>query len=361
MIPTETQPAPPRASAEYRLALAHLKERRVREALAHFDRAQRAGYDAIECAAGRWMCHMFGGDFDRAWRESDFIAQAGAPDPLRLWNGASWRGRRLILRCLHGYGDAIQFIRYAPMLRRETASLIVETHPEMVSTLRMAAGVDEVISWGSTAPRPPQWDRQIEIMELPRAFHTTIATIPRTTPYLAPERARIESARHALGNTRLPKVGIAWASSGYNPARTIPPREFAPVARDPRFAWFSLQHGPKREELRIIGSPSRIRDIAGESPEIADTAAIIMNLDLVITVDTVTAHLAGALGRAVWTLLPHEADWRWMLDREDSPWYPTMRLFRQPAPGAWRPVIERVVKELSTMCGDIAPIERRAL
>jgi hypothetical protein len=339
-LPSTPEPG----AADYHSALAHLARRCVGAAIDLFDRAQLAGYDAVRCAAGRWTCHMLAGDFERAWRESDFIDASGPSDPSRLWDGKSWRGRRVILRCLHGYGDAIQFIRYAPMLRREAASLVVETHPEMVSTLRRAAGVDEVVSWASALR--PQWDRQIEIMELPRAFRATPATIPRSVPYLSADPARIERARQTLGDARSPKIGIVWASSGYNPARTIPLRQFKRIFDDARFVWISLQHGRDREELRSIGSSARVRDTAPHSPEIADTAALMANLDLIITADGVAAHLAGALARPVWTLLPFEADWRWMIDRDDSPWYPTMRLFRQPAPGRWAPVVDAVIERL---------------
>lgn len=290
---------------------------------------------------------MLIGDFKGAWRESDFITASGAHDQSRLWDGRPLRGRRVILRCLHGYGDAIQFIRYAPKIRREAASLSVETHPEMVSTLRRAEGVDDVISWGRAAPvTEPRWDRQIEIMELPLAFRTTIGTIPRRVPYLTAEPARIQRACRLIGDARSPKIGVVWASSGYNPSRTVPFREFLPIISEPGFSWYSLQHGPEREDLRAADSSIGIHDMAAHSPEIADTAAFMATFDLIITTDGVAAHLAGALARPVWTLLPYEADWRWMTDRDDSPWYPTMRLFRQQARGRWTPTINKLIERL---------------
>ena len=289
---------------------------------------------------------MLTGDFERAWLESDFIA-AMRPDQSRLWDGRSWRGRRVILRCLHGYGDAIQFIRYAPLLRRDAAALIVQTHPEMVSTLRRADGVDRVISWRSGAPAAaPEWERQIEIMELPHAFRTTLATIPARVPYLTAEPRRVERARRILRDARLPRIGVVWASSGYNPARSVPFRQFLPILRQSCCSWFSLQHGCERGDLSLADSSVRIRDAASESPEIADTAAIMTNLDLIITVDGVAAHLAGALARPVWMLLPYEADWRWMIERDDSPWYPTMRLYRQARPGDWSAPVAAVIARL---------------
>src|SRR5437764_4797806 len=151
----------------FSLAADHFSQRRIVEALSAYDQAERSGHDPDQCAGGRWMCWMLLGRFDRAWQESAAIAQRGAPDPNRFWDGKPFTGKRVILRCLHGLGDAIQFIRYAPMLRSQAAGLIVETHPEMVDLLRGVDGIDQVISWLDPAP---EWDQQIEIMELPRAL-----------------------------------------------------------------------------------------------------------------------------------------------------------------------------------------------
>src|SRR5262249_27141241 len=154
-----------------------------------------------QCASGRWTCWMLLGCFERAWRESAAIAQRGLPDPHRFWDGAPFTGKRVILRCLHGLGDAIQFIRYAPLLRRQAADLTVETHPEMVSLLRGVELVDRVITWTDC---PPAWEQQIEIMELPRALGATISTIPSTTPYIAIEPFRLARSRAALGHSDRP-------------------------------------------------------------------------------------------------------------------------------------------------------------
>jgi len=340
----------PACDGYFALAGEYFDQRRIPEALASYDEAERLGSDPDRCASGRWNCWMLLGCFERAWQESDSIARRGAPDRHRFWDGLPFTGNRVILRCLHGFGDAIQFIRYAPMLRREAARLTVETHPEMLVLLRGADSVDEVITWTGPAR---QWDQQIEIMELPRAFGATAETIPAQTPYLAVDRARLERSRQALGNFSRPKVGILWASSNWDPARSIPFPEFTPILKVAGLAFCSLQRGPELTELSSafhegILHEGILHDTSTHSPDIADTAADINNLDLVITVDTMVAHLAGALGKPVWTLLPFRADWRWMLDREDSPWYPSMRLYRQPSPGAWRPVIARVTRELRT-------------
>jgi hypothetical protein len=310
-------------------------EGRIRDEIAAYDEAERSGQDPDQCAAGRWKCWMLLGQFERAWQESEAIARRGAPDPNRFWDGQPFTGKRVILRCLHGLGDAIQFIRYAPVLRSKAERLIVETHPEMVELLRGVEGIDEVISWLDPAP---EWDQQIEIMELPRALGATVDTIPARVPYIA-----IDGPDCSASGDR--KVGLLWASSGWDPARSIPPREFEPILALPGYSFYNLQHGPESGRLEMHGT-------AAQTGDIARTAADILRLDLVITVDTMVAHLAGALGKPVWTLLPFRADWRWMLDREDAPWYPTMRLFRQPEPGNWGPVIERVWGRMASCRAD---------
>ncbi len=283
---------------------------------------------------------MLLGRFEEAWRASDRIAQLGLPDRHRLWDGRPFAGQRVIIRCLHGYGDAIQFLRYARLLRRDAARVIVETHPEMVSVLRGMPFLDEVITWA--ADPYTDWDRQIEVMELPRAFRTTLATIPAEVPYLSVWPQCLERSRSALGPAETPRIGVLWAASGWNPARSMPLGELLPVLRLPSLAFYSFQRDAPRLELAALDPPLAIHDTALHSHDIADTAADLMHMDLLICVDTMAAHLAGALGKPVWVILPYAADWRWMLDREDSPWYPTMRLFRQPQPGDWRTPIERI-------------------
>jgi hypothetical protein len=333
------------ADAHFQLAVEHFSNRRIVDSLHHFHHAERLGSDPAECASGRWTCWMLLGEFEQAWRESDSLSLRATPDPNRFWDGLPFTGKRVILRCLHGYGDAIQFMRYAPLVRREASYLIVETHPELVSLFRGTPFIDEVITWTGPDKGSPEWDQQIEVMELPRAFRTTLQTIPNAVPYLyVPEDARQRSCER-LGGSNRPRVGILWASSNWNPARNIELARLHPFLELSRFAFYSFQRGPERQELRQL--KYGIRDTAETSPEIADTAADLTNMDLLITVDTMAAHLAGALGKPVWTLLPYHADWRWMCDREDTPWYPTMRLFRQPAPGDWDSVIARIVDELT--------------
>ena len=317
----------------------------VSRALALFNLAEARGWDPDLCAAGRWECHMLLGDFEGAWCESDQISSRGKPDPNRFWDGHPLENKRVLIRCLHGFGDTVQFIRYAPLVRNIARHLTIEAQPAMKGLLRDSEIADEVITWGEIEPA---WDSQVEVMELPRIFRTTIETIPREVPYLRVRGAPLRGTR-ALSD-RL-KAGVVWNSSTFNPARSIPIEKFAAIFSLPGVDFCALQYGPEYKEA----APWRavVRDLHTELITIEDSARAMCGLDLVITVDTMAAHMAGALSVPVWTLLPYQCDWRWMLHRNDSPWYPTMRLFRQSAPGDWDSVVERVRTELTALTATV--------
>ncbi len=305
-----------------------LQHVRIADALELFDVAEQSGGDPDVCSAGRWTCRMLTGDFELAWRESDAITRRGKPDPHRFWDGLPVRGRHVLLRCLHGLGDTIQFVRYAELIRNEARSLTIEAQPKLKLLLQQSQIADEVITWGEPEP---DWDQQIEVIELPRLYRTTVESIPARVPYLAvpgpPPICPFDGSRPL-------RVGLAWIASDYNPERSIPLEQFGAVLALPGISFFALQAAPG------------IVKLCDECTSFTLTAQALKTLDLVITVDTMMAHLAGALARPVWTLLPYQCDWRWMVERQDSPWYPTMRLFRQPRPGDWDAVIQRVKQEL---------------
>ena len=295
---------------------------------------------------------MLLGRFDEAWRESDAIAARAHGDPNNLWDGRPFTGNRVMIRCLHGFGDAIMFVRYAALLRRQAAAVMVQTHPQLVPLLRCAPYLDYVTSWSDgPGERGRDWDQQIEVMELPRALRTTLASIPSDVPYLkVPDASRRISSR-TPGPASRQRIGLLWEGGDWNLARNLPLRELSPILETPGFDFFSFQRGPGRDELAALNLPAPVHDLSGDSPDVTHFAADLLHMDLLITVDTMAAHLAGALARPVWVLLPYEADWRWMLDRRDSPWYPTMRLFRQRIPGDWRWPVRQVVRELSMLSG----------
>jgi hypothetical protein len=330
-----------------------LGRRNIPRALDLLDAAERAGHDPDQCAARRWSCWMLAGRFEEAWRESERIAARGRPDTHRYWDGLPFTGRRVLIRCLHGLGDTIQFLRYAPLVRAGAASVIAQTHPELVSLIRGIPGLDDVITW----PDPPGgrgklWDQQIEVMELPRAFGTMLGTIPGGIPYLRVPPGRIARSRVEPHPGARPRIGLQWGAGPWNEARSVRLTALNPILDFTRFDFYAFQRGDALSELAGLKESRRPRDVSGDSPEIVEAASDLMRIDLLITVDTMLAHLAGALGRRVWVLLPFEADWRWMLGRRDTPWYPTMTLYRQPTPGDWRSPICGMQVDLPAVLAD---------
>ena len=310
--------------------------------------AELEGSTADSQAGERWLAHMLGGNFAAAWLESDAIRRRGAPDPHRFWQGEDIRGKQLILRCLHGYGDAVQFLRYAPRLRALASHLVVEVPPAMVEIAPYFDGVDDVITWGSDAPRVPiSWEVQAEIMELPYLFRTEAGDLPIATRYLGLPATVTNHASAFMASSSLPRVGVVWAAGEWNRNRALPLSKLRPLFEAPGFEFWSLQGGEAARALQVYPWAATIWDVAVCGEGILPLAAAISQLDLVITVDTLAAHLAGALGKPVWIMLLHTADWRWMTDRDDSPWYPSARLFRQEFPGDWDGVVASVQRHLA--------------
>jgi hypothetical protein len=297
--------------------------------------------NASAAAPDLWMHHMRHGDFSAAWEISDAVLQAHAGVPCHqwprhfqyVWNGASLAGQRVLIRCYHGLGDTVQFIRFAPWVKAIAREIIVWAQPELLPLLSTAAGIDRLLPLHDGTP-DIDYDVDIELMELPHAFRLTLETLPATVPYLHAEPATLPLLERDVLH-----VGIAWRVSDWEHERSLPTALAAQLAV-PGVRLHVLQRGPALAEW-----PADLGVISGRD-RIEEAAAVMRALDLVISVDSFPAHLAGALGVPVWTLLPQPANWRWLLDRQDSPWYPTMRLFRQERAGKWEPLIEQVRAEL---------------
>ena len=351
------------AEACLRRAVMLLNDRRLAEAATLLQEAKHAGADADECASARWYLAMLRGDFADAWRASDVIRERGRPDPHRFWNGETLRGQRVMIRCLHGYGDAVQMLRLLPLVRAMAAHVTVQVAPAFVPLARCLAGADEVITWAEReahATEPP-WDLQVEVMELPYVLRLELAQLPYRTSYLRlPEEACAQAERLLRGlvdtsGSRGKRVGLVWAAGSWNPSRSVPVAYFMKLLRNAEeegIEYWSLQGTGASAEAKSLFQDGVLRDGSKATAGVVGLAATISAMDLVITVDTLAAHIAGALGVPVWVLLEERADWRWMLDREDSPWYPSMRLFRCSAGEGWPELLRRVRKELAARLGE---------
>lgn len=325
-----------------------LTARQVRPAIEALHRAEAAGADPDRCAGARWHCWMLLGEMEQAWRESDTIRARGSRDRQRFWDGSDPTGKRVMVRSLHGFGDAVQNLRFLPALRDRAERVVLEVAPELLELARHAAGADEVITWGQQAPAvEPAYDMQVEITELPYLLRCDGQRLAAETRYLRlPDYLRREADEEMSGDAR-PKVGVAWSSSRWDTTRSIPFEAFRAILTTDDVAFWSLQTAVDNEPWRKLSGGRRwpVR-LAGEGSA-GQTAGYITRMDLVVTVDTFVAHMAGALGRPVWLLLKYDADWRWGLDRSDTPWYPSMRLFRQRERGQWQPVLDEIRKELA--------------
>ncbi len=308
-----------------------------------------------ENAEAHWniaLLNLMSGNFEEGWKGYEWRWKLKGVSADRkftepLWDGTDIQGRTILLYAEQGFGDSIQFIRYAPLVARRGAKVIVECQKELAPLFRRIEGIEQVIAQGDTIP---EFDVRYPLLSLPLMFSTTLQNIPIDIPYIIADPAMIKKwdDKMALNDSRI-RIGLAWAGDpAYknDRSRSCSLETFSPLAQFSDISFYSLQKGEASAQANNLPTDIKLLDYTEELYDFSDTAAIIGNLDVVISVDTAVAHLAGALGKPVWILLPFVADWRWMLDREDSPWYPTMKLFRQPAPGDWESVIGRVKESL---------------
>jgi hypothetical protein len=302
--------------------------------------------------SGGWDAAMRRGDWEQAWRLTDSVelprrqAQrepgfARRPNHL-CWDGTPFAGRSVLVRCEHGLGDTLQFIRFIPALARLAREVHVMIQPPLLGLLAGAPELGQVHNgWTEWWPPPPH-DVEIEVMELAYATRATVDTVPPPYPNLAGRvRGRLPFALSAEGGLR---AGLVWAASDWDQTRSIPLSALEPLLQVPGVRWFSLQQGSAAEDPLI--ERSGMVALSAHTREITAAAAAMLQLDLVVTADNMVAHLAATLGRPTWVLLKKAADWRWMEARSDSPWYPTVRLFRQEREGNWHSVVEQAVQAL---------------
>lgn len=287
---------------------------------------------------------MIRGDFEAAWRISDQVLRARIvrgetcfhwPRHFQyVWRGEPLEGRRVLVRCYHGLGDTLQFARFFRPLRSIAGHVQVWAQPELLGILQSADGIDGLLPLHDGAV-DAEFDADIELMELPHALRVTSATLPRAVPYLSLRRMRGDAFAERRPSDEAFNVGLVWRSGEWDDRRSVPLRALAPLAAIPGVRLYSLQRGSAQGQAAVL----RASDVSDADVEVAATR--MQALDLILAPDTMIAHLAGALGLPVFTLLHADCDWRWMTERSDSPWYPTMRLFRQPRLGDWAPAIEQ--------------------
>jgi Flp pilus assembly protein TadD len=325
-------------------------------AAATFRRAIALAPDLARAHCNLGLLLLLKGEYREGWKEYEWwqrlqggkLLTALAQLRGRMWDGSELRGRRILLMPMGwGLGDQIQLVRYVPLVQRRGGKIILQCDPPLRRLFQRLDGLHHLITSDQPAP---EYDVHCPLIDLPRVFDTNVDTIPAAQQYLHADPSLIESWRNRLTDAggRL-KVGLAWAGRAdycEDRTRTIALTRFTPLLQVPDIWFCSLQKGKAAEQIQTLPADLRPLDWTADLNDLADTAALIHNLDLIIAVDTAVAHLAGALGKPVWMPIPFTPDWRWMLNREDTPWYPTMRLFRQRAMGDWETPIHQIEQSL---------------
>lgn len=336
---------------------------RLSEAIAAFEQAITLGGNNPDFHFNLSMALLAAGRFDQGWRafesrwETPQFANLRFNTHKPLWKGETTEGRTLLIRAEQGFGDTLQFCRYAPLTAERGLHVILEVQPALVKLLTTLTGVGQVVAQGDDLP---DFDSYCPMMSLPLAFKTRFDTVPASVPYLSVHAKDKAAWRKRLTdkNKGTLRVGLAWAGQSrlHSPdlaavdrRRSLAVDLLAPIIDSEGIQFYSLQKdgAPAPKEFGLINFMDKCKDFY-------ETAAFVCNLDLVISVDTAVAHCAGALGKPVWVLNRFDACWRWMEHRDTSPWYPTLRLFRQPSPGDWHSVVLRVKQELTTARGAIS-------
>jgi tetratricopeptide (TPR) repeat protein len=354
------------ADAHYELGATLYQQGYVVQAMDCCRRAIELNPDHAKAHDKLGTAHMLLGDLAVGWREYEWRRRSrGSRQYLHdfgrpLWGGEPLEGACILIHAEMGFGDTLQFVRFVPLAAACGGCVVLEVQPELQRLLSSFPATDAVIPRGTNIP---DFAWHCPLVSLPYVFGTELATIPTQIPYLKVQLDESRAWATRLGGTG-PRVGLVWAgepTQKWDRVRSLRQLSLlAPLGEVEGVTFFSLQKGAAAAQATNPPAGLRLVDLSPHLNDFADTAAAIVGLDLVITTCTSVAHLAGALGKPVWILLAYVADWMWLIGREDSPWYPTARLFRQPAPGAWSPVIERVSGELRRLAaGDRGVLRTR--
>ena len=366
---------PDLADAHTSLGVAYFLQQRFDEALGRYEHARKLNPQYAEAAWNQSLVWLLLGDYARGWPAYEWRFKCKRTTPMPAftqprWDGSPLNGRTILLYCEQGLGDTLQFVRYAPMIKG-AGRVIVQCQNALLRLLARTPGIDQLVGWGTA---PPAFDVWAPLMSLPALFDTKLETIPVAIPYVFADPDLVQHWKRQLAPIRGFRVGIAWQGSprhAWDRHRSVALAQFEPLSRVEGVRLISLQKGPGSEQLRALGGKFPIVNVSELLDEAAgpfmDTAAIVANLDLVISVDTALAHLAGAMGVPVWLALSHTPDWRWLLHLSDNRWYPTARLFRQPKLGDWDDVFRQLSAALTEevdrrpprrpLCIEVAPGE----
>jgi hypothetical protein len=340
--------------------------RRFDQALTSYDRALTLKPNLADGHFNAAVCRLLLGDFARGWQQLEWrwdtaqLRTVKRHFPQPLWTGGNdVAGKTILLHAEQGFGDTIQFCRYVPRVAEQAGHVILEVQQPLRGLMSTLSGAAQIVSRGEALPA---FDLHCPLLSLPLAFGTRLETIPSRTPYLSAPPEKTSAWRDRLGNRERPRVGLVWAG---DPRKSLPGAnridrqrslqfdQLAPVLQVRDCEFYSLQKGDDAlGQLHRSALDHRVIDWSADFHDFSDTAALIENLDLIIAVDTAVAHLAGALGKPLWLINRHNTCWRWLLDRDDSPWYPTARLFRQDATREWDSVMARVQAALREYARD---------
>ena len=368
-------------NAYYNLGKAYQAQGNPQAAITAYDGVLKIFPDSPETRFNRSLSLLLTGNLEEGWMEYE-QRFSNLKDPTKIlkkkdaqrWDGASFVGKRLLVVDEQGIGDTLQFIRYLPMVKELGGTVIFETIESLMRLLENFQGIDELWDRTSIKRSDLAFDLYIPLMSLPGIFKTTLEKIPARVRYIFPDTTKVKYWRQRLNKGRI-KVGIVWAgkttteyrqtrmsrlehvhlrwagqpASKFASKRLASLEYFVPLTKIEGIQLYGLQKGNAADQARTFSGSVNVINLCEESTDFSEVAAAMENLDLIISVDTAFAHLAGAMGKPVWVLIPFVPDWRWMLTREDSPWYPSMRLFRQPEKDEWAQVFQRVAGELHAL------------
>jgi tetratricopeptide (TPR) repeat protein len=329
---------------------------RYKEALTCWERAQRLKPDYANAHYNEALCHLLLGDYEQGWEKYEWRWQALLKEHRRDFSQPLWlgqediNGKTILLYAEQGFGDTIQFCRYVKHVAALGTTVLLEVQPPLASLMKTLEGPSSVLT--KDAPLP-EFDFHTPLLSLPLACMATLGTtIPAHTPYLTVPPENMEKWRNESGNDNRLRVGLAWSGSPTHindRNRSIPLTQLSPLLENGQANFISLQKDLRDYDQSQLAELPQLNHYGEHLQDFADTAALIATLDLVITVDTSVAHLAGALGKNVWIMLPHDPDWRWLLEIADSPWYPTAKLYRQPETANWDSVIQNITADLDRL------------